>query len=153
MNCISPLRGKLYSFSFYLPPYFFSRRLLTACPDAHSISNIDKTLLQRSPCRRNLKFCPSSPLVLGLEELEGAHEIVPDRHHGTGIVELTAVVRRGEECDHLAAREELVAVLDDLVRAHDEVKVVLVQEVRDDVRAEDVGDATVVLGPSSDVRL
>ena len=39
------------------------------------------------------------------------------------------------------------------MRADDEVEVVLVQEVRHDVRPEDVGDAAVVLGPAGDVRL
>ena len=49
--------------------------------------------------------------------------------------------------DHLAASEELVAVLNDLMRAHDEVEIIFVQEIRDDVGAKNVGYAAVVLRP------
>lgn len=43
----------------------------------------------------------------------------------TGVVKLAAVVGRGEERDELPLGEELVAVLDDLVRAADQVELVL----------------------------
>ena len=57
----------------------------------------------------------------------------------------------GEEGDELALCEELVAVLDDLVGAADEVHVVLLKETRDDVRAEGEGHAAVVFAPAGDV--
>ena len=93
----------------------------------------------------------SLALLGGLEDLEGAHEGLVDGHHGSGVVELSAVVRGGEEGDELPAGEELVSVLDDLVGTADEVEVVLVQELGDDVLSEGEGDAAVVLAPAVNV--
>ena len=64
-------------------------------------------------------------------------------HDGARVVELSAVVGRGEEGDERPLVEELVAVLDDLVRAHDEAEVVLGQEGVDHVGAEAVAHAAV----------
>ena len=86
-------------------------------------------------------------LLRWLENLEGAEEALVDAHHGAGIVELAAVVGGAEERDKLALREELVAVLDDLVSAADEVHVVFLQETRDDVRSKGERHTTVILGP------
>lgn len=47
----------------------------------------------------------------------------------TSIVKLAAVIRRGEECDELPLGEELVAILHHLVRATDQVELVLRQEL------------------------
>lgn len=47
--------------------------------------------------------------------------------------------------------KEFVAVLYDLMRATDEVHVVLLEEARDDVGSKGEGDATIVFGPSRDV--
>ena len=82
--------------------------------------NTIKTLCR---CRNNLhsqvfffsicsfRFDPPTHPSTHLEDLEGAHERLVDGHHGTGVVELAAVVGRREESDQLALREELVAVL------------------------------------------
>ena len=83
-----------------------------------------------------------------LEDLEGAHEAVVDAHHRARIVELAAIVGCREDGDQLPLGKELVAVLDDLVRAADEVEVVLVEEARDHVGAKSVRDAAVVLAPA-----
>ena len=50
--------------------------------------------------------------------LEGAHEVLVHSHHGPGVVELSAIVGRTKDGDELPLAEELVAVLNDLVRAH-----------------------------------
>lgn len=52
----------------------------------------------------------------------------------TGVVEFTAVVRRREERDQLALGEELVAVLDDLVRTANQVEFMFPQEFRYDLQ-------------------
>ena len=75
-----------------------------------------------------------------LEDLEGAHQRVVDGHHRAGVVKLAAVVGGGEDRHQLPLGEELVAVLDHLVRAAHEVEVVLVEKGGDDVGAEGVGD-------------
>lgn len=56
-----------------------------------------------------------------------------------------------KERDELPLGEELVPVLDDLVRAANEVHVVFLQEARDDVGTERERDAAVVLRPARDV--
>ena len=48
--------------------------------------------------------------------LEGAHERFIDAHHAAGVVELAAVVGGGEEGDQLTLGEELVPVLNNLMR-------------------------------------
>mmetsp|Transcript_27350 Transcript_27350/g.84771 ORF Transcript_27350/g.84771 Transcript_27350/m.84771 type:complete len:254 (+) Transcript_27350:1025-1786(+) len=88
-----------------------------------------------------------------LQDLERAHQVGVDRHDGARVVELVAVVRRGEDRDELALREELVAVLDDLVRAADEVEVVFPEELLNDVSAEGEADAAVVLAPADEALL
>lgn len=47
--------------------------------------------------------------------------------------------------------KEFVAVLYDLMRATDEVHVVLLEEAGDDVGTKGEGDATIVFRPSRDV--
>ena len=86
-------------------------------------------------------------LVGRLEDAEGAHKRLVDGHDGARIVELSAVVGRGEDRHELPVGEELIAVLDDLVRAHDQVVVVLLKEFADNVGAKRVRDAAVVLRP------
>ena len=79
-----------------------------------------------------------------LEQLEAAQQLVADAHDGAPVVELAAVVGRGEDGDEDAVLKELVAVLDDHVGAADEVEVVALQEVHDDGLAEAVADAALV---------
>lgn len=52
----------------------------------------------------------------GTQDSEAADEVVVDGHDGAGVVELSAVVRRGEESHQLPVRLELVAILHDLWR-------------------------------------
>ena len=56
----------------------------------------------------------TSLLARGLEHLEGAHQVLVHGHHRRAVVELAAVVGRGEDRHELPLREELVAVLHDL---------------------------------------
>lgn len=79
------------------------------------------------------------------------HESVRHRERFRRKKGLTAVIRCREQRDKLPLRKELVPVLDDLMRAADEVHVVFLQESRDDVGAEREGHAAVVLGPAGDV--
>ncbi len=83
-----------------------------------------------------------------LQYLERAHEGLVDGHHGPRVVELAAVVGRREERDELALGEELVPVLDDLVRATNQVEVVLVKELGRHLCAEGERHAAVVLAPA-----
>lgn len=86
-----------------------------------------------------------------LEDLEGAQQGLIDTHHRAGIVEFTTVVWRREQRDKLPLSKELVAVFDNLVRAADEVHVVLGQEARHNVGTKRERDTAVVLGPARDV--
>ena len=82
------------------------------------------------------------------ENLEGAHECLVDRHHGTCVVELPAVVRGAEEGDELTLGEELVPVLHHLVGPADQVEVVLVEELGRHLGSERKRHAAVVLTPT-----
>jgi hypothetical protein len=83
--------------------------------------------------------------------LERAQQCLVHAHHRAGIVKLPAIVGRREQRDELPFCEKLVAVLDDLVRATNEVHVVLLKEPRDDVRSESERDAAIVFRPACDV--
>jgi len=93
----------------------------------------------------------SLSLLGRLEDLEAAHERVINTHHCSRVVEFSAVIGCREERHELPPSEELVAVLDDLVSSADEIKVVLVEELSDDVLAEGEGYSTIVLSPSVNV--
>jgi hypothetical protein len=82
------------------------------------------------------------------EDLEGAHECFIDAHHCSSIIEFAAVVRCGKEGDELSAGKEFVSVFDDLMRAANEVQVVLVQKLRDNVLPERERDTPIVFAPS-----
>ncbi|EPY31835.1 protein phosphatase [Strigomonas culicis] len=77
------------------------------------------------------------------DDEEGALQLVVDRHDRRIVVKLAAVVGRREDRHELAAREEAVAALHHLVRAHDEVHVHHVQKVVHDVLAEEIAHAAV----------
>ena len=65
--------------------------------------------------RKFRSYFPSTRLIgEKVSNLERAHEGLVDGHHAAGVVELAAVVRRGEEGDQLPLREKFVAVLDNL---------------------------------------
>ena len=55
-------------------------------------------------------------MQIGLQDAEGAHQALVDRHDRAGVVELAAVVGRREDGDQLPVGEELVAVLHHLGR-------------------------------------
>jgi hypothetical protein len=82
------------------------------------------------------------------EDLEGAHECFIDAHHCSGIIEFTAVVGCGKEGNKLSAGKEFVTIFDDLMRAADEVQVVLVQKLRNNVFPERERDTPIVFAPS-----
>lgn len=90
-------------------------------------------------------------LLGGLQDLKAAEQALVDAHHGAGIIEFAAVVRRAEEGDELTLAEELVPILHHLVGTANEVHVVLLQEARHHVRAEGEGHAAVVLAPTRNV--
>jgi hypothetical protein len=79
---------------------------------------------------------------LALELLDPAHQLLADLQDGCQVGELSAVVGGGEEGEQLLLVAELVAVLDDLVGAADEVEFVLIEEEVDDVLAVVVADSS-----------
>lgn len=83
--------------------------------------------------------------------LKRAEQALINAHHGTGIIELAAVIGRTEQRDQLPLGEELVSVFDDLMGSTDEIHVMLLQESRDHIRAKGEGDATIVFAPAGDV--
>ncbi|GIX60680.1 ABC1 family protein [Babesia caballi] len=90
-------------------------------------------------------------LLATIKNLERAHERLVDAHHRPRVVELAAVVRRAEERDQAPLGKKLVAVLHHLVRAADEVQLVLDQKVDHNVGAEGERNAAVVLAPARGV--
>jgi len=83
--------------------------------------------------------------------LEGADQVFVDAHQGAGVVELSAIVGRRKNGDELSLREELVALFDHLVRAADQVQVVLLAEDLNIVRAKGERHASLVLPPALSV--
>jgi hypothetical protein len=87
----------------------------------------------------------------GTTNLERAEQALVNAHHGASIVELSAVVRRAEQSDKLALREELVPILDYLVGSANQVHVVLLEEARHHVGPEREGNTAIIFGPPGDV--
>jgi len=88
---------------------------------------------------------------MGRSHLERAEQTLIHAHHGPSVVEFSAVVGCAEQSDELALRKELVAVLDHLMGAADEVHVVFLEETRHHVGAKGEADTAVVFGPSRDI--
>ena len=62
------------------------------------------------PPTGSVRSAVAAPLLTStgrLQNLEGAHERVVDGHHGTGVVELSAVVRGREDGNELSSGKEL----------------------------------------------
>lgn len=53
--------------------------------------------------------------------VEGADELVIDDHHGSRIVELTTIMRSGEDGDKPFVGEEFIAILDNLMSSGDQI--------------------------------
>jgi hypothetical protein len=66
-------------------------------------------------------------------------------NENTRVVELPTVVGGGEEGHQLSLGEKLVAVLDHLMGATDQIDVVLLQERGGHVGPEDITDSSLVL--------
>merc|ERR1712048_787234 len=86
-----------------------------------------------------------------LENLETAHQGIVNRHHCTCVVEFATIVWRTEYRDQLAFREELVPVLNNLMRSNNEVHIMLLEKAAYDVGSKDEGNTTVILLPSCNV--
>ena len=86
-----------------------------------------------------------------MTNLERAEQTLVDAHHCTGVVELSTVVRRGEQRDELPLREELISILHNLMRTADEIHVVLLQETRHDIRTKREANSAVVFAPSGNI--
>lgn len=56
---------------------------------------------------------------VGLEDLEGANQMLVYVHKRTVVLELATVVRRSEDCHQFPVPVELVAFFDDLMCATD----------------------------------
>mmetsp|Transcript_14345 Transcript_14345/g.54079 ORF Transcript_14345/g.54079 Transcript_14345/m.54079 type:complete len:226 (+) Transcript_14345:306-983(+) len=104
---------------------------------------------------RPIRLLPGSPaavvqpltLLCRLQNLERAHESLVHTHHCARVVELSAVVRRREDGHQAPAREELVAILDDLVRPAHQVEAVSLEELLDDRLTKSVRDPSIVRAP------
>ena len=83
--------------------------------------------------------------------LERTQQALVHTHHCPRIVEFSTVVGCTEQCDQLSLGEELVAILNHLMRATDEIHVMFLQETRDDVGPEREGHAAIIFAPASDV--
>lgn len=90
-------------------------------------------------------------LLRRLQDLKGTQQTLVHAHHGAGIVKLSAIVGRAEQRNELPFREEFISILHNLMRAADQVHVVLLQEARYHVGSKCKGDATVVFTPSGNV--
>ena len=104
---------------------WWGRGQLSRCGPSSSVSAAAS--LAGRPSRRT-GTSPSSPRASGSARgqsgrangrktgahLEGAQQRLVDAHHRTGVVELAAIVWRGEERDQMPFCEEFVSVLDDL---------------------------------------
>lgn len=89
---------------------------------------------------------PMKPMGRGkATDLERAKQALVHTHHGTGVVELAAIVGSAKQRDELTLREKLVAIFDNLVGAADEVHVVFLEEAGDDIGPEGEGDAAIIL--------
>ena len=83
--------------------------------------------------------------------LERAQQALVHAHHGSRIIEFSAVVGCTEECYELALREELVAIFYDLMCATDEIHVMLLQKARYNIWSKREAHTSVVLAPSGNV--
>ena len=79
--------------------------------------------------------------------MEFAAQRFVDVHDRGIVIELTAIIRRREHSDEIPICEKFKALLDDLMRATNQINLVLLAELLDDGLAEDVGDAALVVGP------
>ena len=62
------------------------------------------------------------------QHLETAHERLVDDHHSGRVIKFTTIIRRGENGNQLPLGEKLVAVLDDLMSAANEIQIVRSKE-------------------------
>nr|POE77548.1 hypothetical protein CFP56_09195 [Quercus suber] len=157
---------KSYNPPFCRPPFLENQRVaqppvlhmrIVKAPIASSAStpfdlhdgSIMTTTQENSP--KEVRMVSAIATMELLQDLEGAEQGLVDAHHRSSVVEFATVVRGGEECDELTLGEELVAVLDHLMRAAYQIHVVFLQEARHDVRTEREADTPVVLRPAGDV--
>lgn len=83
-----------------------------------------------------------------LEDVESDLKVCVDGHSRPRVVKLAVVVGSREERDKTAVSSELVAILDNLMSAADEINVELIAHSCDDVRAEGKASAARVDVPS-----
>ena len=103
-----------------------------------------------TPCSSPTLIREPLPLLRRLEDLKATHERLVNRHHGTSVVKLPAVVGGREQRHQLPSGEELVPILHHLVSPAHKVEVMLVQELSDNVLPEGEGHSTVILTPPVD---
>ena len=75
-------------------------------------------------------------LICRLKNLKAAHQCLINAHHSARVVKLTAVVGCTEESDKLAALEEFIAVLDDLMCAANKINVMLLVKLSNHLLSE-----------------
>lgn len=87
-------------------------------------------------------------LLSWLQDLEGTNQVLVDTHQGTGVVELSAVVRSRKYCNQLPLCEEFVSFLDHLMGSAYEIQVVLLAKYLNEVRTKGERNSSLVLSPA-----
>ena len=89
-------------------------------------------------------LCNLFLLVFRAELEEGAAQLIVNHEHRTVVIELPAVVGRAEDRYQFAIGEELVAIVHDLVAAHDQVEVMLLAELLHHLSGERYGCSSII---------
>ena len=88
--------------------------------------------------------------TLTTTHLEGAHQVLVNAHHASSIIELATIVRRRKHSYKVTIREKLVTIFYHLVRSTHQIEVVLLKEVRHNVRRKRVAHASVIDTPTAE---
>jgi hypothetical protein len=82
------------------------------------------------------------------QNLEGAHKSVVYGHHGSGIVEFAAVVRRRKDSHQFTTSEEFITIFNDLMSPDHQVQIMSAEELTNNVTSECKGNTTIIFAPS-----
>ena len=115
------------------------RDLLTALALLRSSGSLVSSLIRKA-----------LPLLCRFEDLKRTHERLVNTHHGTRIIELSAIVGGRKESHKLSPSKELVSILYNLVSTANQIQIVLVQELSNNILPKGERDTPVVLTPSVD---
>ena len=121
-----------------LPPFLSSFETISPT-GAHAVAGLI--------CSKNIALA----LLGRLQYLERTHQRVVYAHDGRGIVKLATVVWRRKYCHELPFCEKFIPILHHLVRAANQLEVVLLEKLGNLVGPERPRHPAVVLPPSHHV--